>query len=119
MFDDLYMAQKNATCDAKCNEISDIEISNVISVKTWLFRKSLGTHVTGDRSKSRSLRGNTEAVNQGGNRRAVESEWRKEMGIDEADRGEKMDARGQGAIVEESGQAQACVSLPNHACPNS
>jgi hypothetical protein len=33
------------------------------------------------------------------------------MGIDEADRGEKMDASGQGAIVEESGQAQASVSL--------
>jgi hypothetical protein len=33
------------------------------------------------------------------------------MRIDEAERGEKMDANGQGAIVEGSGQAQACVSL--------
>jgi hypothetical protein len=33
-------------------------------------------------------------VNQAGNRCAVESEWQKEMGIDEADRGEKMDTGG-------------------------
>jgi hypothetical protein len=33
------------------------------------------------------------------------------MGIDEAERGEKMDSSGQGAIIEELGQAQACVSL--------
>jgi hypothetical protein len=33
------------------------------------------------------------------------------MRIDEAERGETMNASGQGAIVEESGQAQACVSL--------
>jgi hypothetical protein len=33
------------------------------------------------------------------------------MRIDEAERGEKMDASGRGAVVEESGQAQARVSL--------
>jgi hypothetical protein len=123
------------------------------------------------KQRATDQRGNTEAVNQGGNRRAVESEWRKAMGIDEGDRGEKMetgqkrrlwrgeemsrrlsttnrraidqggkrgsvetewrrsmridegergergekmDASGQGAIVEESGQAQARVSLGKH-----
>jgi hypothetical protein len=33
------------------------------------------------------------------------------MRIDEAERGEKMEVSGQGAIVEESGQARARVSL--------
>jgi hypothetical protein len=49
-------------------------------------------------------------VDTGGNIRSVETKGRREMGIDEAER-EKMDANGQSAIVEESGQAQACVSL--------
>jgi hypothetical protein len=50
-------------------------------------------------------------VDPGGNIRSVEIEWRRQMRIDEAERGEKMDASGQGAIVEESSQAQACVSV--------
>jgi hypothetical protein len=50
-------------------------------------------------------------VDTGGNRRSVETEWRREMRIDEAERGEKMDASWKGAIVEESGQAQAWISL--------
>jgi hypothetical protein len=46
-------------------------------------------------------------VDPGGHIRSVETEWRRELRIDEAERGEKMDPSGQGAIVEESGQAQA------------
>jgi hypothetical protein len=71
------------------------------------FRHSTRYQRKGPISGARDQRGNTEVVNQSGNRRSVETEWRREMRIDEAERDEKMDAIGQGAIVEESGQAQA------------
>jgi hypothetical protein len=103
--------------------------------KRWIS----GARDQGGKRRATDHGGNTEAVNQGGNRASVESEWRKvmrineaerrakvdtggdirsvetewrrEMRIDEAERGEKMDASWKHAIVEESGQAQAWLSL--------
>jgi hypothetical protein len=45
MFDDLYRAQNNATCEAKCNELLKIENPNMFEQsKTCLLRKYLLSH---------------------------------------------------------------------------
>jgi hypothetical protein len=41
MFDDLYRAQNNATCDAKCNELSNIDNHNIVKNQKLGFSENV------------------------------------------------------------------------------
>jgi hypothetical protein len=55
--------------------------------------------------------GDRRAIDPGGKKLWIESEWGISPGIDYAERGEKMHPGKQAAFVEESGKTPACVSL--------